>query len=294
MEPFNLDPEMATLIPTLSEEDLLNLALAHEELSNDSAIELFICCCLSLFKLTGSLHHLQRGEQQAEGWVAITDPSHPQRSHRLEILTTMRIAGLEEGWPEGEIYPGYWPMSVFEDLHEKTLRLAAEGMERVMLGKLARSSRLPGKSILVDFAITHAELFRRTRNPDEIDRGSRILEQIAQKALDDLQMVAQCFRRRFQLVKIRFEFTRRLEDLNLAISLAEMAESFCPSTDDSSDKDSGDFLHGLSLFYMTRFRQTKQTADLDLSISTAETAVKHLKSNSDDPLSCLGSLAKAI
>lgn len=99
MELFNIEPEMASLLDNLSNEDLCSFAESQDDSASDDQTELYIYTCFLLFQKADSTKHLERGVQQAEKWVAITPTDHSDRTRRLQILNRMSawVSTLEEG-----------------------------------------------------------------------------------------------------------------------------------------------------------------------------------------------------
>jgi len=89
MEMFHVEPEMATLLHEMSDEDLHAFVELQDDPASDAQIELYISTCFLIFTRTDSVEYLERAIQRAEGWVAVTADDHPRRTHRTEILDTM-------------------------------------------------------------------------------------------------------------------------------------------------------------------------------------------------------------
>lgn len=88
MEPFKIDQEMAALLDSFDDGDLVSFAESQDPIS-DEQIELHIYICFLVFKRSGSVDHLQAAIQQAEGWVAVAPPEELVRARRAEILDRM-------------------------------------------------------------------------------------------------------------------------------------------------------------------------------------------------------------
>ncbi|KAK4172601.1 hypothetical protein QBC36DRAFT_196602 [Triangularia setosa] len=92
MEPFKIEPEMASLLNDMSKEELCSFAELQDDLVGDDQIELYIYTCFLIFKESGSAEHLERAVQQTEGWVAVTPTNHSDRTRRSNILDMMSNA----------------------------------------------------------------------------------------------------------------------------------------------------------------------------------------------------------
>lgn len=88
MEMFHVEPEMASSLHDISDEDLHSFAELQDP-ADDAQIELFIYTCFLVFTRTGSMEYLERAIQRAEGWAVVTANDHPDRARRSEILDMM-------------------------------------------------------------------------------------------------------------------------------------------------------------------------------------------------------------
>jgi len=89
MEMFHVEPELATSLHDMSDEDIRAFAELQEDPASDAQIESSIYTNFLIFTRTASMEHLERAIQRGEGWVAATPDGHPQRVRRSEILDTM-------------------------------------------------------------------------------------------------------------------------------------------------------------------------------------------------------------
>ena len=88
-ELFRIEPEMATSLHDMSNEDLCSFAELHEDLVNDVQIELYIFTYFLLFTRTLSREYLEQAIQRTKGWVAVTDLDDPDRVRRFQIFDMM-------------------------------------------------------------------------------------------------------------------------------------------------------------------------------------------------------------
>jgi hypothetical protein len=95
METFHIEPEMATSLHDMSDEELLPFAELQEDPASDAQIELFIYTCFLIFTRTASTEYLERAIQRAEGWVAVTPVDDPDCARRSQILDTMLVRMYE-------------------------------------------------------------------------------------------------------------------------------------------------------------------------------------------------------
>jgi hypothetical protein len=89
MELFRVEPEMATLLHDMSNEDLCSFAELHEDPVNDVQIELYVFTYFLLFTRTLSMEYLKQAIQRTEGWIAVTGLDHPDRARRFQIFDMM-------------------------------------------------------------------------------------------------------------------------------------------------------------------------------------------------------------
>lgn len=89
MELFRVEPEMATLLHNISNEDLCSFAELHEDPVNDVPIELYVFTFFFLFTRTRITKYLEQAIQRAEGWAVVTAADHPDRSRRIQIFDMM-------------------------------------------------------------------------------------------------------------------------------------------------------------------------------------------------------------
>ena len=88
-ELFRVEPEMATLLHDMSNEDLCSFAELYEDSVNDVQIELYVFIYFLLFTRTLSTEYLEQAIQRTEGWVAVTGLDHPDRAWRIRIFDMM-------------------------------------------------------------------------------------------------------------------------------------------------------------------------------------------------------------
>lgn len=89
MEMFHVEPEMATVLHDMSDEDLWSFAEIQEDLATDTPIELYIYTHFLIFKRIDSMEYLECAVQRAEVWVAETLATDPDQARRRGILDTM-------------------------------------------------------------------------------------------------------------------------------------------------------------------------------------------------------------
>ena len=89
MELFRVDPEIATSLHELSNEDLRSFAVLHKDPANDEQLELYICTCFLIFERTRSTEYLGQAIRRTEGWIAVIGLDHPDRARRLQIFDMM-------------------------------------------------------------------------------------------------------------------------------------------------------------------------------------------------------------
>jgi hypothetical protein len=85
MDLFHVEPEMASLLQELGGGDMPNFAELHEDPSSDAQIELYVYTCFLTCMRTGSVEHLDKALQRAEGWVVVAN-DHPNYARRREIF----------------------------------------------------------------------------------------------------------------------------------------------------------------------------------------------------------------
>ena len=88
-ELFRVEPKMATSLHDMSNEDLCSFAELHEDPVNDVQIELYVFTYFLLFTRTLSTEYLEQAIQRTEGWIAVTDPDHPDHARRFQIFDMM-------------------------------------------------------------------------------------------------------------------------------------------------------------------------------------------------------------
>jgi len=113
--PFRLEPDLASLLHSLQDEDLLDFAGGQEELANQALIklcvinfnpskslqdspnfqeapesdadsELYIYICFLIFIRSDSMGYFNKANQQADMWLSLTPTAHPDRERRARIL----------------------------------------------------------------------------------------------------------------------------------------------------------------------------------------------------------------
>jgi len=89
MEPFQVDPEMVTLLGEMSNDDLRSFAELHEDPINEMQIDLCMFAYSLLFTRTRSKEHLEKAAQRAEVRVVVTTLDDPDRARRSELIGTM-------------------------------------------------------------------------------------------------------------------------------------------------------------------------------------------------------------
>lgn len=83
---FTIEPEMASSLHDMDDEDLRSFAELHEDPTSDVQFELYICTCFLVFTRTGSMEYLQRAVQRAKEWLTVTPDDHQQRTRRSEVF----------------------------------------------------------------------------------------------------------------------------------------------------------------------------------------------------------------
>jgi hypothetical protein len=89
MELFRVEQEIASLLPSLTMEELHAFADTIEEPTCDAQIELFIYTCFFIFLRTSSMEYLGRAIQRTKGWAAVIANDRSDRPRRIQILDRM-------------------------------------------------------------------------------------------------------------------------------------------------------------------------------------------------------------
>ena len=104
-ELFRVEPEMATLLHDISNEDLCSFAKLHEDPVNDVQTELYIFTYFLLFTRTLLIKYLKQAIQRTEGWIAVTGLNHPDRARRFQIFDIMLARMCEPMYISEELLP---------------------------------------------------------------------------------------------------------------------------------------------------------------------------------------------
>ena len=104
-ELFRVEPEMATLLHDMSNEDLCSFAELHEDPVNHVQIELYIFTYFLLFTRTLLVEYLEQAIQRTEGWVAMAGLDYPDRARRFQIFNMMSARMCELTYISGESPP---------------------------------------------------------------------------------------------------------------------------------------------------------------------------------------------
>ena len=102
---FRVEPEMATSLHDMSNEDLCSFAELHEDPVNDVQIELYVFTYFLLFTRTLSMEYLKQAIQRTEGWIAVMGLDHPDRARRFQIFDMMSARMCELTYISEELLP---------------------------------------------------------------------------------------------------------------------------------------------------------------------------------------------
>ena len=104
-ELFRVEPEMATSLHDMSNEDLCSFAELHEDPINDVQIELYVFTYFLLFTRTLLTEYLKQAIQRTEGWIAVMGLDHPDRARRFQIFDMMSARMYELTYISEELLP---------------------------------------------------------------------------------------------------------------------------------------------------------------------------------------------
>ena len=93
--PFSIEPELASVLEDMSDEDLLSFAKTQETPTNDEEFELHAYTCPLTFTGLRSVEYLERAIHHVEGWIAETPEDHKDRARRLQTLDLLVARHLE-------------------------------------------------------------------------------------------------------------------------------------------------------------------------------------------------------
>lgn len=295
MEPFHIEKDLANVLQGMKDDELEDFAKTYEDATNDVDIELFIYTCVLLFQRTGSLEHLDRGVQQAEGWVVITSDDDPQKARRCEIwnkVIAIQAGAREDTKADGETNRGRDLARLLEAQDEESLRHAIHTAQGRILGIIPDDHAI--RLNLQAFSLLHDQLFQKTGNLDDLDRAAEFLQEIAAATFDDVPKQAECLRGHSYLLGVRFKQTQAIDDLNQSISSSDIAEAIDPSSGDQVDIDRARFLVQLSTRFISRFDISSEVGDIDRAISAAKSALGHATPDSSTQDGHLRHLAMAL
>jgi tetratricopeptide (TPR) repeat protein len=234
-ELFSVDPEIATSLHELSNEDLCSFAELHEDPAKDEQIELYICTCFLIFEKTCSTKYLEQAIQRTEGWIAAIGPEHPDRARRLRLLDMMSARFIDQSVSQA-------PMS--DDMDIQILRKN-------------------------DQAIRLLQNYKRTGIVEELDRAIIIMEQVIDATSQESIYLASMLSNLGTMLRRRFERTDSTDDLNRAVDVAEMTVKATPQ----DHPDRAIRLNNLANWLGIRFEQTSLIDDLNRTIDIADMAV---------------------
>ncbi|KAK6533638.1 hypothetical protein TWF694_002573 [Orbilia ellipsospora] len=92
--PFEIDPDLVTLVEECEPTDLEALADLYQEPIDDKQIELYIFCCFQVFQKSGSIKYLSLGAEHAAGWEYITPAGHRDLDRRRKILSAVSLKAI--------------------------------------------------------------------------------------------------------------------------------------------------------------------------------------------------------
>ncbi|KAF2675633.1 hypothetical protein K458DRAFT_212328, partial [Lentithecium fluviatile CBS 122367] len=216
MEMFHVEPEMATLFHSMSNEDLCSLAELQEDPGNDVPIELYIFTYFLLFTRTFSANYLERAIQRTQRWVAVTGLDHPDRARRFQILDRMLA----------------W-MNKFTYVYKEILpALMDEGSPTFSQAAISNDvdTQIIHQRQEVDRLIRNYE---RTGIIEDLNKAFAIMEQILDMTPQGSVHRASMLSNFGVILGKRFERTGSMDDLNRAVDAADRAANATPQ--DHSD-----------------------------------------------------------
>jgi len=89
IELLQIDIDMAALLDSFTDEELVSFERLHHDPESNDPVELSIYVSLLLFLRTSSAEHLNKAMEQTEGWIAALAPEHPDRPQRFQVLDTL-------------------------------------------------------------------------------------------------------------------------------------------------------------------------------------------------------------
>jgi hypothetical protein len=276
MDHFDIDPEMATILDDMSDEELLDFAKLHQDHTMDGT-ELYIYILFLNFTRTGSIEHLESAVLQAEGWIAEIPNDHPHSTHRSSILDLL-VANVIHTDERKNI------VGVDNDFFE-SLGIGVENSEN--LHSLINSARAmianpehPQRNLAMQaLSLGYKQLFLVGGDLSHLSLSIEVTEEAIAATFDDNVQQAEHFTTLAVLKQKRFDQTKDLADLGSVIDAIDMAVALTPYDDYDNQALRLDIL-GKCLG--KRSSITREKDDLDRGIEAVEKAVKLKTSQGHD------------
>ncbi|KUJ09999.1 uncharacterized protein LY89DRAFT_656612 [Mollisia scopiformis] len=269
MDPFDIDPEMATIIHEMSDEELLDFIKVQQDHDEDG-IELYIYVLLLNFTRTGSIEHLEAAILQAEGWIAETASDDPKKSHRSGIhnLLVANKIQADERNEDVTINDDWFESHGIGVVNNENLYyLINKTKAWLIIASSDHPQRLAAMEIL---SFCYKQLFQASGDLTHLSTSIGITEEMIAITFDDNVQQARHFAKLAELQQTRYMQTRDPEDLNNVVEAIDMAVSLTTYDDYDNRANRLDFL-GASLG--NRFSVAREKEDLDRGIEAVEKAV---------------------
>jgi hypothetical protein len=220
MEMFHIEPEMATFLDDLSDEDLRDFAELQDDPASDHQIELHIYICFLISTRTPSTEHLEQAIQQMEGWIAVIAIDHQDRARRFQILDMMlaRMSQYTLALSNSGVIPGMQHERTREiDELNHAVEAAKEAIKSIPLNHPNRPA------LLSNLGIQLGRRFERTGLMDDLNRAVEVADMAVDTIPQDHFDRAGRLNNFRNLLGIRFKRTGLIDDLNCAVDVTNMA-----------------------------------------------------------------------
>ncbi|KAF2786116.1 hypothetical protein K505DRAFT_290268 [Melanomma pulvis-pyrius CBS 109.77] len=248
---FRVEPDMASSLWDMSDEDLRAFAELQEDPTSDVQIELYIYVCLLIFTRTASIEHLDNATNRAERWVALTPNDHPDRARRSEILDRILENLLDR-------------TGLMDDLNR-----AVEAAD--MAVKITPQDHPNQAMYLSNLRILLGRRFERTGLMDDLNRAVEAANMAVKITPRDHPNQAMYLSNLGILLGRRFEWTGLLDDLNRAVEAADMAVKTTPR----DHPNQAMYWSNLRILLGRQFERTGLMDDLNRAVEAADMAVKN-------------------
>ena len=276
--PFDIDPEVESLLHDLSDEEIEDFARVQEDAVQDADMELSVYTHLLVFDRTGSVDSLKRAIEHVEKWTGMRAGNHSHQapdSRILDMLLHKYYRARRDSQPND--------MTLASALSDLANRRGArfdhtesrDDLDRVIevvfviVNATFIYDDVGRAQQLYSLGYWLAKRAERTGSKSDLDQAiecSEMAVRVAPHAAERVSWLNHCA----IWLGLRFEWTDSMDDLNRSVDVSEAVLDAAPP--DNHNRPG--WLNNLGLWLARRSERTGSVDDLARAINVTETALE--------------------